>query len=83
MGREEGVRHCKVEWDETLKILVCEVLAVTTHLCAEKINLFLKNYRSECIIYSSTPFSLSLFSSTHFMLSLETEALYTLGRHQH
>lgn len=85
MDTEIRVRHWEMEWEEGLKILACGILAVTTHLCAEEIDLFLKNYRSECIIYSNTCFSLSLpLPPTTLKLSLETEtrALHTLDRHQ-
>lgn len=64
MDTEIRVRHWEMEWDETLKTLAYGILAVTTHLCAEEINLFLKNYRSECIIYSNMLFSLSLSPSS-------------------
>lgn len=64
MDTEIRVRHWEMEWEEALKILACGILAVTTHLCAEEIDLFLKNYRSECILYIATHafLSLSLFS---------------------
>lgn len=42
MDKEIRVRHWEMEWDEALKILACRILAVTTHLCAEEIDLFLK-----------------------------------------
>lgn len=42
MDTEIRVRHWEMEWEEGLKILVCGILSVTTYLCAEEIDLFLK-----------------------------------------